>query len=337
MPRTQLETQYLGQFGLSASTVNRQTFNFPLGELIYGLHLRIAATLTVGSTPSGGVAYEDPLLEIIQAVRLEVDRDGVLVNASSKALRLLAQILKGTAPNMDEANFAANTAGAYAMSCHIPIYFADPRMARPEDTALATDRYSTMALSITMGAGSDALSTAHTSGGGITLSSMTCDVEWVRLRGPIPDGARPIVAQKIAQEGSPFNPSNTTRLAFQHTPKRALKRVLIGAYNLANASRPWSGNGSNSILSTLQLESDEGLHEDNRRAAQVQDEGKLEYGQESWPEGLYTLDFVDDGSTFSALSTGDKSRLELVISQASSPPSGTNNVSVVAQAVEELG
>lgn len=338
MARTQIERQYIGQQALVASASNRFNVDFPLGELWYAMHLRIAATATIAASPVGGVAYEDPLLELINNIRLEVDRDGVLVNAPGKALYAKGWIDKGTAPNMDEASFAANTAAAYAMSVHIPIYFADPRALRPEDTALATDRYSSMQLSIGTGAGADMLSTAHSSGGGITLSAMTCDVEIEKAQGPIRENGYPVAVQKLQLEGSAIDTSATTVYALQRSPKRAIKRLYNFCSNLGVSARPFSGNGNTATLNTLAVESDQKAHDQNRRASQIRDDNKQAYGVETLMAGLHIFDYVRDASLLSALATGDKARLEVQLAEVSSgAPSGTRRLAVMTQAVEDFG
>lgn len=337
MPRTQTERQYLGQFTLTAGAPTRQTFDFPLGELWHALHLRIAITATVGASPVGGVAYEDPLLELINNIRLEVDRDKTLVNAPGKALYYWGHAQMGAAPNMDEASFAANTAAAYAMTVHIPIYFRDRYSLRPEDTQLATDRYSTMQLTVNVGAGADVLSTAHSSGGGVTLSALTCDVEIEKAQGPIRDNGRPVAVQRLELDGPVIDSAATTLIALTRSPKRALKRLWVFSSNLGVSGRPWSGNGNNATLSTINVESDQKAHEALRRAAQVRDWAKQRFAFETLPAGIYAHEFTGDGSILSALPTGDKARLEYQITEGASPPAGTRRLSVMSQAVEQFG
>lgn len=333
--RTQLERQYLGQFSLAASTPTRQTFNFPLGELWYAMYLRIAFTLTTGGTLTNAVAYTDAAMEICNLIQLDVDRDGTLVKAPAKAMVRIGQTKAHTAPNIDNASFSATAGAAYAFSFMVPVFFADERMLRPEDTCLATDRYSQMSLIVGLGAGSDCLSTLG-SAGTYAISAATCDVEIEKLQGPIPQGARPKFVQKMVVEGSPIDTSLTTNLGLTRSPSRAIKRLYAFASNLGVASRPWSGNGHNTVLSTISVESDQKAHDQNRRAAQVRDENKLRYEQETWPAGLHVLDYVRDGSNLSALSTGDKARLEVQQTEDSSNPAGQNNLSVVSEAIEAL-
>lgn len=337
MPHTQIEREYLGQFTLAASRQTRQTFDFPLGERVRAMYLRIAATATIAASPVGGVAYEDPLLELIQNIQLEVDRDGLLVNAPAKALYYYAHAQQGAAPSMDEASFAANTAAAYAMSVCIPILFDDPNSLRPEDTTLATDRYSSMALRITLGAGSDMLSTAHSSGGGITLSALTCDVEWEKEAGPVRKDARPILVSKLAMEAAPIDTATETLVKLTRDPSRAIRRAVLWASNLGAASKPWSGNGNDAILNTIQMASNQRQHDRARLDSQVADETKLAWKFQTRPTGLYILDYTRDRSILSSLPTGDKSKLQIEITEDAANPAGQNLLSVMTHAVEELG
>lgn len=337
MAHTQIERQYIGQQALVASRAQRYNTDFPLGERWLAMHLRIAARVAVGATPVGGVALEDPLLEIITNINLNVDRDGVLVNAPAKALYYWALARGGTAPNMDEASFAANTAGNYDMSVHIPIFFEDRRMLRPEDTCLATDRYSKMDLTVTLGSGAECLSTAHTSGGGITLSNLTCDVEVEFEAGPIRPQARPILVQKLQTEASPIDTNTETLVKLTRDPRRGIKRLYCFSSNLGVTSRPWAGNGSNAILSTLKLASNQRDHDNARLAAQVRDDDKMAYMLETLTTGLYILDYVRDRSHWSALATGDKSKLQTEIVQVAAPPAGANRFAVLNESVEQFG
>ncbi len=334
----QTERQYLGQIALVSGAPAVQTFDFPKSELIHTIWLHIKATLTTTGAGTNYVAMANPILELINNIEFKVDRDGHSHRAPAKALYMAALVKYGVLPRIDNASYAPNTPAAYAMSVSIPLMFSDPKALRPEDTALAMDRYTTALLYVTLGAATDANKAGVGTGTTFALSGATCDVEIEKYAGAVRATVRPIVFPVWEIEGSAKNIASDALISLQRSGTRAIKRLFAFVGNLAVLARPWSGNGSNAEVASFQFESDQRVYDYARTDEAILNEMKLFYGMTAadFQAGLFVFDYVKDGSTLSAIATGDKGRLELKFVAEGSPTAGINCVSCLTEAVHQL-
>lgn len=339
--KTGFEYRYIGRNALTAGALHTFNVDFPVGEAYAAMHLVFTGTATVGANPVGATAFTQALLELFTSIQVEVPRDGLIINAPAKALYKIAQVKEGTAPQYSDGGFAANTAAAYNFRVNVPIYFADPRKTYSFVGALQTDRYNKITLRIATALASAMLKVAHSSGGGITLSNLNVDVAVVSIEGEVPASIKvwPIV-RKILLEGGAKNVASETLVELERSYNRSLQRVYVMANNNSTTGVPCSGEGVNTIMDVLQLESDKRVHFQNTPAAMIQDINKLTYDMESVPAGLVVIDPALDGDNSSSLPTGDKSRLQAKYTLQSSLPSNEsgkiNTVSVVSEVLELL-
>lgn len=321
---------------LSEGAAVRNTIDFPLNKLITAIYLRVRATVTVGGSPTSYVAADNPILQLIQNIQFKVSGDGLAINAPALALYHLAAMKAGKLPRIDNASFNPNSGAAYAMSASIPLYFADPLMARPEDTLLDMSRYSSAELWVLMGAGTNTVKAGVGSGGTFTISAAECDIVIESIAGAPRDTMRPIFFPKVEVEGAPKNVASETQAKLTRATDRLLKRVIFSGTNGAAISRPFSGAGSALIVDQVSFGDERQYYDRQRYQADLADEFQVAYKVDA-QTGLYVLDYTKDKSNLSAIPTGDKGdlRLEYTVG-ASAPATLTNAVSVVSETLNQL-
>lgn len=329
---------YHSRLTLASGVPVANTINFPLNRLYNAIWLRIKATVTVGGgTPASYVSATNPILQLVKNIQFKVSGDGnIAVNAPGVALYHLAAMKLGKLPRIDNASFNPNSKAAYAMSVSIPLLFADPRMARPEDTCLDMSRYSSAELSILMGDGTDVVAPGVGSDGTFTVSAMTADIVIDGPTGYPRESLRPIFFQKVELEGSPKNTASDVMVHLMKAPSRLLKRVLIGSNTYGTISKPFSGVASSAIIDTLSFGDDKEYYDRQRYDEDILDENQTMY-QVDAQTGIYLLDYVKGKSNLDSIPTGDKGdvKLEYTI-DANAPATGTNIVSTVSETLYEM-
>lgn len=281
---------------LNGTTILRD--EFPLGQGWYTLDLVFNMLLDINSSTG---AITEGELNIIKNIQLKTDIDGLCYNLPGRAIYRINQILNGTAPAK---NSIAAADGTYRV--HLPLYFALPNLVRPEDTILDTARYRNIELYITYGGVADLFTSVNAD----TVLTVTLDVNIKHTEGIILDGGGPIVYPYFGYN-PPINPSSQTYIDLEKNPELALAMAFLFSGNSVTAGVPFHGTANDSVLSALSMETESEFLFRSVKAYHLQFENKGKYQAESWPTGWYVIDFVKDGSIFSAISTGDKAKLQI--------------------------
>jgi len=281
---------------LNASNPNPFSKELPMGEGWYKMNLRVGIVLTVG-TGSGPVTEGELLF--IKNISMRTDRGEILCNLPGRALYYIGAYKTGQLPNKDA--IAAASATYYV---NLPIYFADPKMMRPEDTILDTARYNSVTLQVTLGSLSDLLGTP-----GTATATYTLDVEVERSLGQLPVAARPLyhISYDYRQ---PVDASNTTVIELEKSADMALKRMYAHGGASGTAGVPFSGTNHDDIQDIVTFKDQNRFIEKERIHEMIQDENKERSGLAAIMAGIEVFDFVADGSIHSALATGQKSVLQ---------------------------
>jgi hypothetical protein len=271
--------------------------DFPLGEGWYRLMLRFNIVLTVGT---GTTPITEGELLILKLVDLRTSAGEILCSLPGRALWKIAAVRGGTLPRKDA--IAAATA-TYSVS--IPLYFADDRMKRPEDTILDTRRYSGIQGTITYGTVADLLGTPGTA----TITA-NFDIEIERTKGRLPQKALPIFHAAYLSPGNSQDASVQTYVDLDRSPDLAFKRLYAAAATGSAAGLLFAGQNSDAVQNLERIVDQSGDIMRDRVHEMIQNMNKDDYALESVLTGFTVFDFVRDGSINSALYPGDRSRLQ---------------------------
>lgn len=270
--------------------------DFPMGQGWYKLNLRINLALTVG-TGSGPITEGE--LIFIKKILFRTDRGETICNLPARALYHIAQFLSGTLARKDA--IAAATA---TYRVNIPIYLADRRMLRPEDTILDTARYSSVRLELQMGTVADLLGAVGTSS-----VLVTADVEIEHSASPLPENAQPIFHVSYF-DPPPQDPSVQTFIDHDRSHDLSYKRLYHFSSSSADSGSGFTGAAADDEVDKMSLKDHEGFIIQERFWEMIQDQNKEEFGIETLQTGWAAFDLVPDRSNMSALFTGDKARLQ---------------------------
>ncbi len=290
----------------------------PLGEGWYAMTLRFAIVFTVG-TAAGITAGSDYELRVIRMIQLRTDKGELIVNLPGRALHKIAWIKAGTEPYRDI--FAAVGAPT-TYFVHIPIFFADPHAARPEDTVLDTSRYNSVTLDISMGPATDLTNVVGTG-----TYTATVDVDLIRSKGPLDAQAKP-VAHMSYDYRQPVDANVNTVIDLERSTDLWLRRLYVHSTVAGlplNNGQPFWGTNSDAIQNIVDVRDQSGFIVQQRIHQIIQMENKTQYGLDSYADdvaapannhgvamvGWETHDFMaGDDSVNSALFTGNKSVLQ---------------------------
>lgn len=294
------------------------TNQLPLGEGWYRMDLRFNILFTVG-TAAGITAGADYELRVLRSIQIRTDKGEIICNLPGRALHKIAWIKSGSEPYRDI--FAAVGAPTN-YSVHVPIYFADPHAARPEDTALDTARYNSVTLDITMGPFADL-----TNAVGTGTYTATLDVDLIRSKGPLDKDARP-VAHISYDFRQPVDAFTTTVIDLERATDLWLRRLYVHSTVAGlplNNGQPLWGTNSDAIQNLVNIQDQSGFIVQQRIHQMVQMGNKIEYDLASYADdvaapannhgiaiaGWEVHDFMAvDDSINSALFTGNKSILQ---------------------------
>lgn len=287
---------------------------FPMGEGWFAMFIVLNIALTVGT--GTGAATEGELL-YVKNVLLRTDRGEILCNLPGRAIWKIAALKNGALPYKD-AIAASN--GTYRV--HLPIYFADLGMLRPEDTILDTSRYNSLSLQVTLGSVSDLLSSV-----GTATVATTMDVEVERSFGRLPEGGKPIAHINYDMR-PPVDANVYQTVDIERSADMSLKRLYLHASASGTAGIPWSGTNSDTRIDTLNVKDQNRFIEKDRKWEAVQYQNKIDSGLESNLSGVLMFDFVKDKSIASALATADKSVLQMTWTNETA---AANNITTLTQ------
>ncbi len=305
---------------LNVNGLNPITEGFPIGEAYRRIILVLYCNLTHG-TGSGPVA--DGLLLFLKSLTLRTENGWIPFNGvCGRALKVLDQILTGTLPA--NSAFAATTAIYQAV---FNLWFADPLMLRPEDTLLDTSVFNKMQLDLNVGSLADLLGTV-----GTDTAVFSCDLFVERVKGKLPDRARPLVYSEYFQP-APVNPASDTAMNLERSNDRRYKRIIAHAANSASVGTPFTGTPADTTISDMGVESDRGelIHRIpwNVLNAKMKSDFKVETAL----AGHAVFDFCQDLSNLSAVPSGIFSRLALKWTNGTL---STSQVSAVCQTLKVI-
>jgi hypothetical protein len=192
----------------------------------------------------------------------------------------------------------------------IPIFFADMYMVRPEDTILDTARYKSIDLEIQLGPITD-LYTAP----GTATATATIDIDVERTYGALPNAAKPhffITYDHRAPQDASANPN----IELEKSVDLSFKRLMLFTADTGIAGVPWSGNANDTYPVKTNIQDQERFIEKDRKHNVVQALNKSIGWLETQLAGIEIYDFVMDRSITSSLSSGDKSSLQLALTQS---------------------
>lgn len=270
--------------------------NFPLGEGWYSMTLRFNIALTVGT---GAGAISEGELLFIKNILLRTGQGEILCNLPARALYRIAGFKSGTPPTK---NAIAAATATYRVE--VPIFFVDNALIRPEDTILDTGRYNSLSLEVTLGTVSDLLTTPGTAAVVTTL-----DAEILRTKGGLPVQALPQyhINYEVA---SPTDASTSTFVDLERSPDLAVKRLYVFECASGTAGVAFSGTPADDVKDLESVVDQTGFIVQERIHEMIQGKNKIDYGLETIPAGWTVFDFVSDGSIYTSIITGDKSRLQ---------------------------
>lgn len=289
----------------SALTVNgSQQFSdkFKMGHGWLVMWLRVSVTVTIGT---GATPIADGLLSLIKKVLLKTDRGELICNLPGRALWYMAAYRTGARPQISTLAAANGTYDVY-----LPIFFTDPYMIRPEDTILDTSRYKSVDLEIQLGGVADLFVTVGTSS--ITA---TVDVDVERTYGALPPEAKPLYFVSYDSR-PPQDASVNPNIEMEKSPDLSYKRLYLFTGASGSAGVPWSGAANDTYPQRTNIQDQERFIEKDRIHGFVQALNKSAAGLETQLAGVEVYDFVMDKTIFSALSSGDKSALQLALTQS---------------------
>lgn len=270
---------------------------FQMGPGIYDMWLRVKIAVVIG-TGAGPIAEGE--LNFIKSLYFKTDLGEVcLDNVPGRGMYKVALTKGGAAPRKD-----AIAAASATYTVDIPIYFADPKAIRPEDTVLDTSRYKSVTFDVTLGTIAD----LFTAPGTATVTA-TADLLVNRSKGRWNSEEAPPVGHVVYSNRNPVDAATVTEIKLETATDLSYKRAYIHASTGGVAGQPWYGANSDAIIGSMTLK--DGSTDWVRKVhyLQMQDINKQDYGLETVPSGVVVLDFMRDGSNKSAMYAGDKNEI----------------------------
>ncbi len=290
----------LGQpLTVGASTPFSKEFRLGRGWWKMWIHVAVVVTIGTGTTP-----LSDGLLRLIKKIFFKTDRGELICNEPGRAMYYIATYRMGTRPQMTTLAAANGTYDVY-----IPLLFADDDMRRPEDTILNTARYQSLDFELQLGTVADLFGTVGTSS-----YTATIDLDVEQTYGALPDDAGPLYFVSYDHR-PPQDASVNPNIELEKSEDLSIKRGYLFTGDTSTAGVPWSGNANDTYPTRTNIQDQERFIEKDRRHGVVQGQNKLDALLETQMAGVEVFDFVMDRSTFSALYTGDKSSLQLQLTQ----------------------
>jgi hypothetical protein len=315
--------------------------NWPLGELIHRLEMRV----NIGSTIGTGTARTEGLLQFIKGFRFfgrkraipGVSAGGmeeICMNVPGRALWRIDQIKGGTTP------FGPVTAlgGATPDRVTLNLWFTDPLQLVPTDSTLDTSRYESLEGNLSLGVLSDLYSTAGTA----ALTTHSVDIYAWRQRGVLPDDERALKWYKQYGFFGPVDPATTQRILLERRGSIFYQRLGIWTATGQGATTPFQGDASDAVIADLDLQQTAGGPWSQPTPFQnvvfdvLQRQNKSDYQLETWPAGWAWIDFLAaDGSVESANASADKAILDVVWRNGALP--ATPQVTVLTEGLRPIG
>lgn len=287
----------------------RQVFgqDLPIGEAWYRMDLKFSISLTIGT---GTGAISEGLLTFIRNILIKNNKGEISTNLDGRSLYRIAHFKAGI-PSILSTTAAAT--GVYEV--HIPIFFADERMVRINDSIYDTSRLTSVSIDVQLGTVADLLTTP-----GTATVTASVDVEVTRVKGLLPDSAKPIGYVNY-DRFQILLPNLASRIDLDRGDDISYKRLYVFASVNPNSTIPFTGTPNDVIQRVESIEHESGFIQQRRVHTQIQNDGAIMYGLNALPAGYTVFDFVKDGSLNSALWSWNYSRLAYVLDPVNPLPS----------------
>lgn len=303
------------------------------GQGIYRALLRFTHDITIGT--GTGVPTNEPELNVIKSITLKSNNNDFPINGvCGRALYDVSRRYSKRPARKDA--IAAATAKYYV---YIPVYFADPLLARPEDTILDTGRYKTLTLDVTMGTIADLITTPANATVAFKLD-LTFWRSVSRLLGPSADnplGQLPIRLNSIVQ-GPAIDLSTTGVLRVPRADGVRAKRIYVYAGGVGVANTPFSGSPSDAIIDTIELQDGVAFPMPKQLFDVLSEINGIDAENETRAVGRGVIDFMKDdenGSLFASYDESKQSKLDLNLTIKAGAPA-TPMVSVAVEEIRDL-
>lgn len=272
-------------------------FSAHLGRAWHIMLLSINIVFTVGT---GTTAISEGELQVIKDVELKTDVDGVCHKMPGRAGFKLAQIKNSVPPYKD----AIAAASATYRVCY-PIFFINPFLNNPWDTFLDCRRYNEVTLQITTGTVADLLTTV-----GSSSVTFTCDCDLIKLKGAIPQGVVPL-AYPYQVALPQVNPTAQQYLELPKQPDLGL--ILCGLHAVTGgvAGSPFWGVSADTVITSLNVEDDEGYPHKDRPEHLVRFDNKEDFCFTTAFTGWYVFGLARERSIMGIYPTGNRSKCRM--------------------------
>lgn len=275
---------------------------FKMGHGWTTMWIHIAVSIVIGT---GTTALSDGLLRYIKKVLFKTDRGELVCNLPGRALFYIATYIGRCRPQITTLAAASATYDVY-----LPLFFCDDFMVRPEDTILDTSRYKSCDLEIQLGTTADLFGTPGTS-----TATAIIDVDVERTYGALPEESKPLYFVSYDSR-PPQDASVNPNIEFEKSSDLSIKRAYLFTGDTGTAGIPWSGNANDTYAQRTNIQDQERFIEKDRIHTFVQALNKTDQNLETVMAGVEVYDFVRDRTMFAALSTGDRSALQLALTQS---------------------
>ena len=150
---------------------------------------------------------------------------------------------------------------------------------------------------------------------GTASYTATLDIDVERTYGALPNAAKPhffISYDHRPPQDASVNPN----VELEKSVDLSFKRLYFFTGDTGSAGVPWSGNANDTYPTKTNIQDQERFIEKDRKHGTVQALNKSMAQLENVLAGVEVYDFVMDQSITSALSSGDKSSLQLALTQS---------------------
>jgi hypothetical protein len=330
-----------------------QTLDLQRGFLIRSVGMRLQGTVTVAGAAATAANPEAPFTLVR---RIEVIGDGrdTLFNMSGEQLRSWLAMYYGGVPAFSPPNLAGvvGAVGVNTFAAYMPIPFESPLTRVPIDTLLDSRRYENLQLRITWGqvtSGANVNSDLLEAAAATTQAPGTITIDVAQFQTSEPSGQlfsqmrRYAIEKDITAANTDFD----TDINTGQTIRSLLVRSTFG-------TRLGTGvpiTPSNAIVQDLSVIADNAHFPANRVVGNIiRDQNASDYrvidpnfttvaGAVSGfagvkiPDGLYLLDFVEDGMLSTAINSADIASLKLRANVALSGSGGDRLSTIVTEII----
>lgn len=284
----------IGQITYAANQT--RTLELPRNFAYRQLELHLDVNITVTETTAGTVNDSMPA-QYVQNIQVRANGRDVIKNIDMPGLHRMNQFRRGTRPAIaTAANTGALATTDYSVTAIID--FEMWRAVKPIDTLFNSAQLATFDLIVTFGAVDSIFGGAY--GGTVTVHSGTLYVSAVEAVG--------------VPANTPFLINKEFTIEKTITATSTNEQVQLPVSNLFRSFVIKTVKDDihvNTMLNNIQLKSGTEVFV-NKRAADVRDSNKTEFGIEAMPDGFYYIEMVKDGRLTEALDTSQLSSLEFV-------------------------